>query len=365
PLFPLVWKALGLNSIGISIFNFLLFCFSVSLLLKVFLKKEQNLWVYISLFIASPFMVFFIIPYSESVFFFSVTLLFYGVMKNKYPYYFAGGILISMARSASFFIAIPILILEIIFLFSRTKISLAIKESALKILPFVIGFLVVLCIQYYYSNSWNAFLEAQAHWPKSTIITLNFVDWSFEGFGLACFAIFFAAIPAFLLFFNLIFSDKSPLNFPLNSKEEFTISPEKYITLISVFYLILIFIYTLLARGGSLNSFPRYSLATPFFYVIILYVSQNFSLKKQALYSLILLVLLVAFLAWVSYGGDKISFYYLGMYLSLFSMVLLLLLPQIKILALRISLIAVFVFLSIIWNSYLLNIFLSDGWIFT
>ncbi len=95
PLFPYVWKLTGLNSIGISIFNYLIFLLGFSLLSKhLKLNFKQNL-----LFLSTPSLFFCFIPYSESLFFLGSVILLIGLNKDNIIIVVTGHIITTFSRS--------------------------------------------------------------------------------------------------------------------------------------------------------------------------------------------------------------------------------------------------------------------------
>ncbi len=73
PLFPIIWKLLSVNNIGISLFNYLLFILSIGLLIKYLLKINgiEKLLIY-SILITLPTTIIYYIPYTESLFLFLI-----------------------------------------------------------------------------------------------------------------------------------------------------------------------------------------------------------------------------------------------------------------------------------------------------
>ena len=80
PLFPLVWKLTHLNVFGIVILNALLYFSSVYFLVSKMKLTSLELVLYLSV----PSAVFYYLPYSESLFFLSSTLLILGVKNEKF-----------------------------------------------------------------------------------------------------------------------------------------------------------------------------------------------------------------------------------------------------------------------------------------
>ena len=265
PMFPLIWKITHLSPRLISLFNYVIFIFSISLLVTYLLPRSEYLKLtsYIVL-ITLPTTVIFMIPYSESLFLLFMTIASIGIIKKKYPLYFTGILLLSMVRPATLFVFLAIVLAEIFVNIDKQKTSLF-KNILLKSIPFFIGYSIVLLIQYISSGSWTAFLDAQKYWSGGAQKVSAISDWSIEGFGLNTFSVFFIAIPA------SIFTLYSVVNFLLKRNIQFNLNESKrYLLLVSLFYLAGIFMFTIITSGGNLHSFFRFTMCSPCFYIAIL-----------------------------------------------------------------------------------------------
>ena len=80
PLFPYLWKLFSLTPIGIAIFNLLIFLISFQLLIKAYKIPVDTTLLYLSI----PSIIFFFLPYAESLFFLFSTLLLIGWKKKDY-----------------------------------------------------------------------------------------------------------------------------------------------------------------------------------------------------------------------------------------------------------------------------------------
>ncbi|MFA4864076.1 MAG: hypothetical protein WC605_09935, partial [Bacteroidales bacterium] len=140
-----------------------------------------------------------------------------------------------------------------------------------------------------------------------------------------------------------------------------------YLLLISVFYLIGIFAFTLITSGGNLHSFFRFTLASPFFYIALLFFLNYLYEKPVKLFFsifIILNVLLILFLNFEDYGGGRMQFSFFGLYMFI-ATGLFLIIKKIISQPIQIVIIIALIILNTIWNTYLLNVFFSNGWIFT
>ncbi len=362
PMFPLVWKITHLSPRLISLLNYLIFIFSISLLATYLLpnNKYLRLTSYLVL-ITLPTSVIFMIPYSESLFLLFMTIAFIGILKEKYPLYFVGILLLSMVRPATLFVLLAIVSTEILLHINKKKTSL-VKNIFFKSLPFFIGYCTVFLIQYKSSGSWTAFLDAQKYWSGGIQKISAISDWSIEGFGLNTFAVFFVAAPALIYVFYLGIKVLLKTHIQLNLNEK-----KSYLLLVSLFYLAGILVFTMITSGGNLHSFFRFTMCSPHFYIAMLILIASLPNINTISNNLILALMFLSlslFLIIVDYGGNRFEFSYLG--------VLLLILTSIYIMNRRfipikydLSLLVLIITANTIWNTYMLNIFFSNGWIFT
>jgi len=365
PLFPLLWKITHCTPIGISVINYFLFILSVAFLVMFLLKTTlSDKLVTYTLLIALPSAVIYYMPYTEALFLFTMTIAAIGLLKKKYWMFFAGSLLMSMVRPATVFILIAVVLAELVIFIKNKNYRSLIKEIIFKSLPFFIGYFCALFIQYLSSGSWTAFIEAQKYWTGGVQVVKGISDWSIEGFGLSSFAIFFVCLPAMLFtLFLLVNRSKTTKDYILKIKDY----NSGYLFLISIFYLTGILGFTLLTSGGNLHSFSRFILASPLFFIALLIFLDYLSgkpLKLIVLFFFTLTFLLVLFLNIVDYGGGRMQFSFFGLYMFIVISLFLIIKKTISLPA-QIMITLALVMLVTIWNTFLLNIFLSNGWIFT
>jgi len=363
PLFPIIWRVSHLNARGISVLNYLLFTLSISILIQLFLAVtplKKNL-VFVAL-ITLPSSIIYFIPYSESLFLATMTIAIYGVMQRKYWYYFIGIALMSMVRPATLFILIAMLAMEAHSFLKYQELKRLSQELISKLSPFIIGYALTLIYQYLYSGTWTTYLDAAEFWGGGLKPISSISDWSIEGFGLSIFALSFVVLPSLIYLVRAVLrpSDSRTFSFSHYQSE----NPRNALCVLSALYLSGIFLFTLLTSGGNLHSFFRFTLCSPFFYVLLLVLIDrtDTALKVKIGFGLsTLLFLLLLFV--LEFGGTRFSFSFFGP--LLFIAYLAFLSTPIKINTLRIISLLILVGSSIIWNSYLLNILLSNGYIFT
>lgn len=365
PLFPMLWRATQTTPIGISIMNSLMFILSISLLVAHLLPGNGFFKITVfACLVTLPTTIIYLIPYSESLFLMCTTIAVFGILKNKYALYFLGILFMSMVRPATLFVLLAIIATEA-FLFIKYKRDYPVfRHLFSKLLPFLIGYILVLSIQYFSSGSWTAFIDAQKYWTGGIQGIESITDWSIEGFGMNAFALFFVGLPSvvFLLYLTLNFILKKHFAKGIDFK-----SNKNYLLLISCFYLSGIFLFTLLTSGGNFHSFFRFTMCSPFFYIAILilipHISRHSSGLRNAFFGAAL-VILGLFLYFVEYGGDRLQFSFFGLFMLLSSFLYLLhkgSLPAKKDAILLVGI----VLLNTAWNTYMLNIYFSNGWLFT
>ena len=366
PLFPLLWKATGLTPIGISIVNYILFMASVALLLMYLFRSSMTntLLLYLVL-ITLPSVVIFWIPYSESLFMATFTLAAFGVIQRRYWVYGIGAFAMSMVRPASVFVLLALLFIELLVLLFHKDGPAFVKRVVLRSAPWLMGYAGTMAIQRYSSGSWTTMVDAQAAWSGGVQVISGISDWSVEGFGLSVFSIFAVCIPLLLTGTYALVRWSSPAVKRVLEKLEHT--GTEYVAVVCAAYLVGIFVFTLLTSGGNLHSFFRFTLATPFFYVLVLVFMDHLRTHpiKHALTGYAIgAVLLCWFLLEVEFGGSRTDFSFFGMYLSMATGLFLVLFHKFA-LPIRIALTCVLVLLNTVWNAYLFNAFLCNGWLFT
>jgi len=366
PLFPVLWKITFSSSIGISIINYFLFILSIAFLVMFLLKTTlSDKMVTYAVLITLPSAVIFYIPYTEALFLFTMTVAVTGIIKKKYWMYFAGSFLLSMVRPATIFVLIAVLFAEVIILIYNKNYRLFLKEILFKSFPFIFGYFCVLFLQYLYTGTWTAYLEAQKLWAGGFQAVKSISDWSIEGFGLSSFAIFFVCLPAiFFIIFLLFFINKRCAGDYIQKIKNYHF---EYLFLISALYFIGILAFTLITSGGNLHSFFRFTLASPLFYIALLIFLNYLSKKPLKLFIstfILLNVLLILFLHFAEYGGERMQFSFFGLYMFM-AAGLFLIIKNIISKPIQIVIAFVIIILNTIWNTYLLNAFFSNGWLFT
>jgi hypothetical protein len=283
PALPLVWKALCLGPLGVSLLNAFVFFLSFFLIIREFkIRSGAEVMLYLSI----PSFIFFFLPYTESIFFLSVTLMLIGLKRENAVYVCLGLLLAVLARPA-FTIVVPALILaEVV----QDSWRPALRNTLMYLLVAAIGVALVGYIQFLDTGVWFEFFTVQEGWGNELKLpAFPLTSWS-DGIIVRLDAVAFL-IGTLSGLFLLAYIMKSAIfkNTKLNKSQVFTFAYLGGITLVVLFY-----------RGGSLFSLNRFIFATPFIIVAFHYWRrQNITLKNIQLLQIFVLI----FLFWLLFGS--------------------------------------------------------------
>lgn len=348
PLFPIIWRFF--SNIGIVTLNFFFFIASILILAYVFCKNSIIKGTLIS--IALPTLTVFILPYTEGLFLFCISIALLGYKKENKYLYFTGLLLASITRPV-FLLFISTAIATCIYGFLKGK-KIDFKFLALTITPFIIGtFSVALYQSQFHNESLFTFITAQQHWGTFFRIPNTINDWSNEGYGMNSWALAFCLIfgIAIILF-----------NFFKKQKEEVSYSFWYYFSWI---YLVATCCYVILFQGGCLHSLYRYTLCSPFIFIILFHHIENnnpISNKFKILLFSVFLFAIVFFLKNVNYAPNW-DFSKTGFILLMLNLFAFLIYNSFKEKYFYFSY-ALLILMGLIWNTYLYNMFFSKAWIF-
>jgi hypothetical protein len=166
PLFPLVWRLTNLSPFCLSFFNSVIFFGSF-----VFLTIKEKLSAPILLFIlAFPSAIFFLLPYSESIFYLFCVLIIIGYQR-KNCLLFIGLFGASLTRSTCVIFMPAILIITLLTygydIQGRKKMLTALLYQTLATLG---GFMVASAYMAWDTGKWFYFIEVQKYWGRQWII---------------------------------------------------------------------------------------------------------------------------------------------------------------------------------------------------
>lgn len=266
PGFPYFWKFLGLGIIGISLVNFLLFISSFVLLIYFFKPGERTQYLFLSI----PCLLFFMVPYSESLFFLFSTLVLIGLKKNNWWLTMIAFVLAGYTRSAAT-IFIPALIVSSFFVMRSTHWKEPLKEFSFYTFTCITITFLVIYQQYLETDVWFAATKTHKHWDHALRIPeLPLRSWGktitarLDGTSLL------VGLASLIILLKIFVS-----------KLKNTYQAQEKYYLFSILYLTGISLSILLFQGGDLHSTNRYIFATPFYFIFLLAMEHwSFSLRK-------------------------------------------------------------------------------------
>jgi len=249
PLFPLVWKALGTDALGISVFNAFVYLSALVWLARL-LKPSRATFV---IWLAIPSALFYFVPYTESFFFISSVVLLVGVTR-RLPWVTCLGLLLCGLARPAFTVVVPALGL---LSFLRHGITAtAFKEILLWISTASASVVIVSFIQYQSTGEYIGFINAQAGWNNSLRLPeLPFTSWGgAPSVRLDAVALLFGTLSlAWLVLMVAVRRQPNP-------------SPA---LIVSLGYISSIAASVVAFRGGELFSLNRFVFATPFALVVL------------------------------------------------------------------------------------------------
>jgi hypothetical protein len=368
PLFPLVWRVSQANNKVICVINYLIFILSIAMIIRWIPNGiEKQKFLLFIFCISLPSTIIYLIPYSESLFLFAGALAVIGLIKNNYLMCFLGLFFIAMTRSASLIVLVSLIPALVIFNLKIVRLKYLFKQILLIVAPFVAGYFTVMLIQYSYTGTFTTFFDSIKYWEGGIQIPKTINDWSIEGFALSSFALVVVCIPVLIYSVKFILSKKKILKKENNLFGIENNDKKNFLLLSSVFYLSTMTIFVFLTTNGSFHSFFRFTLCSPFLFLLILLIEEkwrNQKLLNKFLCMSYAVIALYLFYFMTDFGGRVMNFQYLGM--MTFLGFVFYFLFQTHLPSFFKKTILIFLILSsAIWTTYLFNMYLSEGWIFT
>jgi hypothetical protein len=352
----------------------LLFALSIILLSKYFFKDQtlsflENICVFIVALVLPPIVTYYL-PYADALFTLTFALALWGLLKNKYWLFFVFIQLFAMTRPIFMIVGLAFIIIDIFYFFKHRNFSHFIKELSLKLYPLLLGTFIVFFLFYLNSGTFTKYFESNSvHWKVAFSIPHKITDWSAEGFGMNVFTIFFILIPSLIIFINnfikLLRSEKTN-ELPTVFKGDLSFIKEYFFNF-SIVYFWGVFFYVIFFQNGSLNGLNRYIFASPFTYIYLFGIVQVLKKVNTNTFLILTNFLLVASLIMLcSFPklDPALNFNDSGFFTLFLDFIFLYSMKYMKNYWKIISL-SIIVFYNIIWITYLYNIYLCDGWIFT
>lgn len=286
PLFPLFWKIIHASPLVICIINFSAFFLGFIILSKAYSFNEKETLMVLSF----PSLFFCYMPYSEALFFLSVSIMLYGFQQRLINYTLLGLFLAGLCRATSMLFLPAFFLIEFSGFFSKENYKSALKNIGLYLLFSIMAILCVAYIQYIDTGRWFDFLFVQKFWNKAwQLPKLPITTWDgarliwIDGCALliSFIAFIFCIIYLKALFINKALQYSKALLFSL--------------AYLSVIGLVTLF-YSNTGESTSIYSLNRYVFATPFLSVFVVEFARNIqwhnSLKNIFFSCLIICVML-------------------------------------------------------------------------
>ena len=275
-----------------------------------------------------------------------------------------------MTRPIFLIVGLSFVIIDIYYYIKHRNFSHFIKELSLKLYPLLLGTFIVFFMFYLNSGSFTKYFESNyAGWKVAFSIPQKISDWSTEGFGMNVFTIFFVIIPSLIILINnfvkLIRSEKSK-ELPTVFKGNLSFIKEYFFNF-SIVYFWGIFFYVIFFQNGSLNGLSRYIFASPFIFIYLFNVIPVLKKLNTSIFFILINVLLVASLIMLT-GFRKLdpslNFNDSGFFTLFLDFIFLFSIKYMNNIVKIFSLLILILY-NIVWITYLYNIYLCNGWIFT
>lgn|GEM_PF-5649112 len=344
PLFGFVLRLVGNSLIYASAINTI--CYGIGLYL---IMKTFKIPIYIGiLYISLPTQFFFYIPYSESLYFLTISLLLISLAKSKTKQGITSALMSSVTRAAGTVLLPSLLVTS--FLYRR--VNATIFSIAL---CFIVGTVAVVLYQYPYTHNYLAYMNAQQHWshklqwPKlpfdSWNYTYRWIDYTALYFGFICILItirlvFLATIKGKLIEGELIVGNYKSIPFQL---------------MFSLLCISALTVFTLAYKGGLLFSLNRYLFCAPFFLILL---SDWAKLVKNNKFLLIVGLTL-------AYISCHMFIHIVAILIPLIGIAYILLIGYLPKLSkiIRVLLVGLLYLAGVIFQSYQCSVFYNDLWV--
>lgn len=288
PLFPLIWKITSFSPVLISVLNLIFMMSGMLILYKTFQIKSIQIFL---LLLSIPSLFFCYVPYSEALFFFSGSLIIYGLKNNNWIAVL-GIFLAGMTRSVSL-IFIPVILFSKLYNYHPDKNNAKlIKETSFLVLSSIVSLLLAQYVQYRESGIFFAIFKAQMAWNRLLGLPKLFLTTWDEG------RLIWLDGSAFLAGLVSTYYCLSLLFKKLKSKQK-TVSSG---FLFSVAYLAVVTITTLVysgedALGGTtIYSLNRFVFATPFFLTFLFIVLKGNRIHRKMIVNFLIMIVITGIL---------------------------------------------------------------------
>ena len=354
PMFPLMWRWLGCNTVGISVINWLLFCIGVAIVVSLCVRRESP-WV-VLLPLCLPMLTPYMVPLSESLFFLAVAIGMAGVVRNRYWLFFVGFFLAGLTRAAVSVLLVAWVVADIIAaLNNRESVAGALRRIVLHALPIVVAtFCVMLFQRMNGAEHWFEFVHAQSYWDKSlSWPTLHWTDWSDEGRSISWPLMYAFGMPAVIYLAYMLCRC-----FRRNTAPTPSLDNRDVLRLLSLLFVVGNILLAMVTQNGCMYSQARLLTCTPFSLFLVLDLASR-PLHRWRGWVLGLFGILAVALCWQMY-----SYGYMQGITVLTLLALLVFLGSRMPRGLRWTMIGLAAVVNILWQGYLLTAYVDGRWLF-
>lgn len=263
PVFPLFWKLTGFNALVISLVNYLLYGIAI-VTLSFELQFNRKLFLFI---LCMPLQVFYMVPFTESLFFVFITLAFWGYRKDYKSLIFIGLFAASATRPVLPMFLGGFIVLEMYrFLAnSNRKYFIHFFNLSKNLLPVILGYFTAIYIHFHATGVWFAQAKTYKHWggylsiPEFPLHTFEMGNAGYFVLQLDYLAMAWSFYCGFLVVRDVI-------------KKKFEFQNEQSLFVLCTSFMLIVLFIRLFTMHGSLWSLSRYVFASPIFLYTLYYV---------------------------------------------------------------------------------------------
>jgi hypothetical protein len=233
----------------------------------------------------------------------------------------------------------------------------------LRIAPLITGTAIVSVIQLRSgSNSLTKFIEVQKYWDHVFGMPHQLRDWSHESFSVNIGVLILILIPVAVLIAKKAFTQLLKLKEPAKIQSE---DPKHYLIIQSLCYTLFLTLFIIFFQAGSLHNLFRYTISSPFFYMLLLGAYPFVAERSKMLKVIIISVLSLIALSVLDHADYSRIWNYsdMGIFLVILSCGFWLFQEYSNTKVYKFGLYASIV-LNLVWTCYLFNIYIINGWIF-
>jgi hypothetical protein len=327
PLFPYLWRLLGLDAVGISVVNAGLLLLSGAWLGRTFgLRRHQVL-----LLLSLPPVMFCLVPYAEALFFFFGVILLRGLHRQHLGLTVLGLLGCCLTRSAATLFVPALVLAEALACTSRADLPRLALRLGAGLLTVAAALGVVAYLHWQATGNALALFNSYQHWGHE-------INWRLPGLLHSAAGVPMLALDLLALL-TMLLATVAALGLGIRwllgwFRPGLAGAAPSRAVVFSLGYCVGIAAFMVLYQAGDLANSSRYVLATPFFGVLLAQLPRWQSLKRSARWAWVigagsLIVVLAVWCGWPFrfpgfFPGEAVFYFavwavYVGLYLVAFS----------------------------------------------